>query len=159
MMEFGPTFIWTIINLLVLYWFLKRILFKKVTDFMDKRSESIKETLINADHEKVQAKKIKEEYDKLIKGSKEDAQRIIDEASKNASKESEKIIAAAKKESENILAKSREEIERERDQMLKEVKNQVALLAIAAASKIIEVNMNTESNKALVNRFINKDGV
>jgi F-type H+-transporting ATPase subunit b len=43
--------------------------------------------------------------------------------------------------------------------MLKEIKNQVASLALAAATKVIEANMDTVSNRALVDKFIDEEGV
>jgi F-type H+-transporting ATPase subunit b len=42
--------------------------------------------------------------------------------------------------------------------MLKELRSQVAGLALAAASRVIEANMNTESNKNLVDKFIDEAG-
>jgi F-type H+-transporting ATPase subunit b len=42
--------------------------------------------------------------------------------------------------------------------MLKEIRNQIAGLALAAASKVLEANMNTESNKAIVDKFIDEEG-
>ena len=43
--------------------------------------------------------------------------------------------------------------------MLRDVRNEVASLAFAAASKVLEVNMDSESNRQLVARFIDKAGV
>jgi len=41
---------------------------------------------------------------------------------------------------------------------MKELKNQVASIALSAASKIIEANMDTENNRILVNKFIDEEG-
>jgi F-type H+-transporting ATPase subunit b len=57
------------------------------------------------------------------------------------------------------MEKGREEIEREREQMLKDIKGQVAGLALAAASKVIDANMDNERNRALVDKFIDEEGV
>jgi F-type H+-transporting ATPase subunit b len=43
--------------------------------------------------------------------------------------------------------------------MFKNVRSEVASLALAAASKVIEANMDTESNRVLVNKFIDEAGV
>ena len=42
--------------------------------------------------------------------------------------------------------------------MLKDIRGQVAGLALAAASKVIEANMDNEANRALVDRFIDEAG-
>ncbi len=62
-------------------------------------------------------------------------------------------------DAQNIKTKAMEEIDRERDQMLKSIKNQVASLALAAASKVIDANMDTVSNKVIVDKFIDESGV
>ena len=43
--------------------------------------------------------------------------------------------------------------------MLKEIRKQVVDLAILAASKIMEINLNNETNKKVVQNFLDKEGV
>jgi F-type H+-transporting ATPase subunit b len=42
--------------------------------------------------------------------------------------------------------------------MIKGVRSEVASLAFAAASKVLEANMDTESNRLLVDKFIDEAG-
>ncbi|NLD46155.1 MAG: F0F1 ATP synthase subunit B [Clostridiaceae bacterium] len=154
-----PTFVFTIINLVVLYIILKRILFKPVTEFMEKRADSIRESLDKVEREKSQALEIKAKYEDELKKAEEQAERIIKEANKKAQVEYENIIKSAKAEAENIRLKLSEEMEIERNKMIKEIKNQVVSLALEAATKVIEVNMNTEANNRLVNEFIDEKGI
>ena len=146
------------INLIVLYLILKKLLFKKVTEFMENRTKSIRDSLENAEKAKVEAAELKLQYKNHLNSATEKGEKIIEEARIKAEKESDRIIADAKKQSESIIAKALEEIEKERLQMLKDIRGQVAGLALAAASKLIEANMDTESNRALVDRFIDEEG-
>ena len=43
--------------------------------------------------------------------------------------------------------------------MLKEIRNHVVDLAILAATKVMEVNLNNETNKKVVQNFLDKEGV
>ena len=158
MLNLGPTFIWVAVNLLALYFILKRILFKPVTEFMDNRAKSIRDSLENAERTKAEAYELRRMYAEQLGSAKQEADRILNEARSRGGREYDAIIEAAKHEAERILEKAREEIERERKLMLKEVKNQLATLALAAASKVLEANMDTESNRALVNKFIDEAG-
>lgn len=146
------------LNLLILYFILKKILFKRVTEFMENRTKSIKDALDNADKAKADAAELRQKYEVQIRTAKDEADRIISEANVKAGKEYDAVLSAAKKDAEGILAKAREEIERERTQMLKDIKGQVAGLALAAATKVIETNMDTEANRALVDKFIDEAG-
>lgn len=152
------TAIFTVINLLILYFFLRKILFKRVTSFMENRTKSIKDAIDNADMSKADALKLKQQYDEQLRTAKDEADKILDDARKRANKEYEAIVGSAKTDAEGILARAREEIEREREQMVKDVRGQVTGLALTVASKVLEANMDNEKNKALADKFINEVG-
>lgn len=158
LLSITPTFIWTIINLIVLYLFLRKLLFKPVTSFMEKRTSSIKESLNNADLKLKEADSLKLKYEDKLKSAFAEAEKIINEAREKATKQYEEILSNAKKDADSKLQKAREEIELEKAKMMKEVKKQITSLAIAAASKVIEANMDNEKNIALVNKFIDEVG-
>jgi len=146
------------LNLIILYVVLRKILFKPVTQFMENRAKSIKDSIDNAENAKVEAAELKQKYEDLLKAARIEAIKITEEAYAKAEKEHEKITAEAQKESQRILQHARQEIEREREQMLKDIRSQVAGLALSAASKVMEANMDTESNRKLVNKFIDEAG-
>lgn len=158
MLNFGPTFIWVIVNLFVLYMILKRVLFKPVTKLMEERTNSIKRDLDNAEKSKADAAFLKQKYEDMLKSVRGKADKILTEARERAEREYTSTLAAAKKDSEVILEKARAQIEAERQQMLKDTRNQVAGLALAAAAKVLEANMDNEANRVLVDKFIDEAG-
>lgn len=158
MMEFGPTFIWVAVNLLVLYFILRKVLFKPVTEFMAKRTQGIKDSIDHAEKSKAEAAQLKLKYEEQLRSARDEADRILNEARGRGNREYEALVAAARQEAEKVLVSAREEIELERTQMLKEIKGQVAGLALAAASKVIEANMDSDSNRILVDKFIDEAG-
>lgn len=153
-----PTFIFAIINLGILYWFLKKVLFGPVTKFMENRTKRIANSIQTAEQKLAEAETMKESYENQLQNAKEKADAILKEARDRAAREYEELIARAKEESQEIIDRTRADIEGERQQMLKEVRNEVASLALAAASKIIEANMDNEKNRKLVEKFINEEG-
>ena len=158
LLNFGPTFIWTLFNLLLLYFLMRKLLFKPVTAYMDNRTKSIKDNMESAEKSKADALALKQKYEDQIKTARDEADKILDDVRARAGREYEAAVGAAKKDAEAVLIRAREEIERERAQMINEVKGQVAGLALAAASRVIEANMDTESNRVLVNKFIDEAG-
>ncbi|MCX7709408.1 MAG: F0F1 ATP synthase subunit B [Clostridia bacterium] len=146
------------LNLLILYFILRKILFKRVINVMETRTKTIKDSMESAERSKAEAAQLKKSYEDQIRGAKDEADRIINEARARGQKEYEAILAAAKEDAEKVLVKARDEIAREKAQMIKDIKGQVAGLALAAASKVLEANMDTESNKALVDKFIDEAG-
>lgn len=158
MFNFGPTFLWVIVNLLILYIILKKLLFKPVTEFMENRSFSIKSDLESAAQSKAEAEQLKQKRMQQLLSAGDESEQILIKARQRAQKEYEDIINAAYKEAENIIAKAEKSIAEEREEMLKEIRKEIIDLALIAASKVIEKNMDTEMNRALVDKFIEEEG-
>lgn len=150
--------IFAVLNLLVLYFILKRVLFKPVTEFMENRTQSIQNSIDDAERQKAEAMELKRSYEEQIGHAKEEAEKIISEARAKAEAEHDRIVEDGRKEVEALMARAREDMEGERRQMISELRAQVAGLALAAASRVIEVNLDTEKNRALVDKFIDEAG-
>ncbi|NLX92182.1 MAG: F0F1 ATP synthase subunit B [Firmicutes bacterium] len=158
MFNFGPTFVWVIVNLFILYLILKKILFKPVTEFMENRSNSIKADLENASKSKAEAERLKQMRMQKLLSAEDESEQILNAARQRAQKEYEDIINAAHREAEEIIANAEKSIAAEREEMLRKLRNEIINLALSAASKIIEVNMDTKMNRALVDKFIKEEG-
>lgn len=158
MLEFNWTFVWTIVNILVLYFILNKILFKPLTAFMEKRAKNIQDMHETAKENKLEAEnykaKLKEELDKAYL----EAEKIINDSKTKADKLYEETMNKAKADAKAMNEKAKREIEADRRQMLDELKSQIAGLALAAASKVIQKNMDSEANKKLVDQFIDEVG-
>ena len=152
------TFIFVAINLIVLYLFMKRFLFKPVTNFMENRKNSIEQGLKEAEDAKLEAADIRKNYEEQIKNIKIDSDKMLNEAKARAAREYDEIVAAAKKEALAIVQKGHEDVERERAEMLRQIRQQIAVLALSAASKVVQANMDTDANKVMVEKFIDEAG-
>jgi F-type H+-transporting ATPase subunit b len=154
----GSTYVFSILNIIVLFILLKLILFKPISKMMSDRTEKIKKNITDAENNKVETEKIKTEHQQQLEKLKDETNTIINNAHQKAQAEAEEIIKKAKHEAELLLAKSREQGEAEVQKALENVKDQVANLALLAASKVIQKNMDNEANRKLVEEFINEVG-
>ncbi|MHB8064671.1 MAG: F0F1 ATP synthase subunit B [Ruminiclostridium sp.] len=152
------TFILVAVNLIILYLFMKKFLFKPVTNFMENRKNSIEQGLKQAADAKLEAAEAHKKYEEQIKNIKVDSDKLLNEARTRAAREYDEIVAAAKKDALAIVQKGHEDVERERAEMLSQTRQQIAVLAIAAATKLVQANMDTATNKAMVDKFIDEAG-
>lgn len=155
----SSTIIWTLINFAILFLLLKKFLFKPVTELMEKRTNAIEEDISNARTKLQEAEKTKSEYETILNTAYSKREDILQAAKESATKESEEIIHQARKEAEGILNKAQEAIELEKQKALKEIRNEITSLAFAAASKILQKNVDTEANKKIVQNFLDEEGV
>ncbi len=152
------TFIFVALNLIILYFFMRKFLFKPVTNFMENRKNSIEQGLKDAADAKLEAAEIRKNYEKQVKDIKIEGDKLLNEARTRASREYDEIVATAKKDAMAIVQKGREDVERERVEMLNQTRQQIAVLAIAAATKLVQANMDTDVNRVMIDKFIDEAG-
>lgn len=153
--EFFATVIFTFINIIILYFILKKILFKPVTKFMDNRTNKIQDALNMAEEAKQKVEELKIEYDAKLKEAKQEGQVILDDYKKMADKAYEKIIADARKEADMIIQNTKTELEIEKQQVISKVKEEMADLVLATTEKVLEQNIDNKTNRKLISNFIN----
>ena len=126
MARYIVTAFFTIINLLVTYWFLKRFLFKPAVKIIRKRQASIDADLANARETKQAAHEKLSEATARIESSVREASAIVNEAKVQAESQSDAMIMAAKKEVSEIISRADTDIERMRIAMMEEMRDEVA---------------------------------
>jgi len=155
--EFWSTLFFTILNILILYFILKKILFKPVSKYMLSRTTKIEEALALAAEAKEMASKMEDEHKERMKEIKEEGNALIASYEKKAQKEYENIIAKAKEDSSKITENTRQELEIEKEQLIAGLKDEIADLVLEASKKVIEENLDTKSNRKLIDKFINDE--
>ena len=154
-----PTILWTLLNFAILFFLLKKFLFKPVTELMEKRTNDIQNDINSARLKLEEAEKTKNEYAATLSTAAAKREDIIQTAKDAAAKDAEEIIRQARFEADNIISKAKEAIEFEKQNALKDIRNEITSLAFAAASKILQKNVDTEANKKIVQNFLDEEGV
>lgn len=150
--------IWTMVNFVVLVLILNKFLYKPIVKMLDERKNTIQNNLDNAEKTKLDAEKIKDEYQEHLKNARKEAQDIITKATKLGDESKEELILQAKKESEKISERARQEIEREKGKAVSEVRDEVANLAILVAERVIGQKMNGKDQEKMVQDFVKEVG-
>jgi len=143
---------------LVLYLVLRHFLFEPVTKFLAARKERIAKELEEAKSHREEAEVLKKEYESRINEAKNEARAIVDSAKKRGEELKEQIIVEAKAEANKVLAKAKSDIEREREKTMAELKSEVVQIAMMAAEKVVEKNLDEKAHKEMINKFIDEVG-
>ncbi|MDR2597016.1 MAG: ATP synthase F0 subunit B, partial [Treponema sp.] len=126
MLDFSVTFIITIINITVLFFVLKKILFKPVTKFMAERAKRVQVTIEQAQKDKDEAMKLLAEYENKLKEAETEAREILKKASENAERQAQLIIAEGRQEAQYTVNAALKQIEMERQAALAKFKLEAA---------------------------------
>jgi len=145
-----------IVNVIILYLVLKKILYKPVTDFLKKRESQFQQKYDDLQTQEKEVEALKQEYQKKIQEAKEEAAYIVKQANELAEERSTEIINEARKQAQDLLERTREEIDRERKQVQESLKTETVTMAIEIASKIIQKEISVEDNLKVIDDFLNK---
>jgi len=156
MLDFSVTFIITIINITILFFILRAILFKPVTKFIEQRAKRLQDSFDKAEKDKAEAKKLLVEYEDILKRANAEAQEIIAAANTKAARQAEFIIAEGKAEAERIAAASQKQIETEHQQALAKFRLEAAALVIAASSRLAAREMSSDDTRRYANMLFDE---
>lgn len=121
---------------------------------LKEREERIRDSMETAEKALAQAEEISKNNEKALKEAEVIAQKIRKEAIEDAEKLREERIEKATKDAEKLLENARLKIEQEKKSALKELRNQVAELAVQSASIIIKSELDKKKSQHLVDSFI-----
>lgn len=158
MLSLDWNIIWTFVNIIVLFLFFKKFLFGPVTAIMDKRTKAIEDSFQEAENKNTEALAIKTNYEQMLENADEEAAKIIKEAKERASLEHDRQIKETQLEAAKIIEEANKTIELERKRSLQGVQSEIAGLAMLAASKVIQKNVDDNTNKQLVGDFLKEVG-
>jgi len=120
------------------------------------REDRIRNDLEGAEKAKAEAEAEKEQYLAQIAGAKDEAGRLIEEARVAAESVRADLIARAEVEANDIRARAQADIVNQRNQAMTQLRTDVASLSIDLAGRIVERNLDSDTNRQLVDSFIDQ---
>jgi F-type H+-transporting ATPase subunit b len=120
------------------------------------REDRIRNDLEGAELARAAAEAEKAQYLAQIAGAKEEAGRLIEEARQAAETVRADLIARAEAEANEIRARAQADIVNQRNQALAQLRTEVASLSIDLAGRIVERNLDSDTNRQLVDSFIDQ---
>ena len=152
------TMIFAWINLLILYLFLKKLLFKPLKNMIDSRQKEIDDMYSDAEESRASAEQMKGEYEEKLASANEESEKILKDAQRSARLREEEILREANAEAARTLERAQEQIALEKKNAINQVKDEVSEMAIGIAAAVIERDVSAEEHKELIDDFINGMG-
>ena len=150
--------IYGIIAFLVLIALFIKFAFPAVQKGLDARTERIRNDLEQAEKAKTEAESVLADYKKQLADARAESDKVIEEARKQGETVKNDIINKANNEAAEIKSKASADIESARTAALASLQTSVAEIAIELAEKVVEKNLDRETNKRLIDGFIAKVG-
>lgn len=150
----GGLMFWTLVIFLGVMFVLTKYAFKPITRAVEAREKSLEDAIESAKKDREEAARLLEEHKKLIAQGRADAQRFVAEGRTAGEQVRTEIIEQAHREQQQVLDRARQEIESERAKAMAELRRDAVNLAVRGASKVIEKNLDDETNRKVVESFL-----
>lgn len=150
--------IWGGISFLILLVLIYKVGYPAIKKGMEARSEKIRASLAEADKAKSEAQSVLDEYRRQLADAKSEAGRIVEEARQAADKIRQDLRKQAEAEVAEIKSRAQEDITAQATRTMADLRARVALLSIELAEKVVEKNLDRDTNRQLVERFIDQVG-
>ena len=150
--------LFTLINTVALFLVAKKFLFKPVMKMITDRQKEIDDMYSDADKAKEEAAQLESEYKQKLAVAQETSERIVKEAVARGQAREEEIIRKANEEACAILDKASADIAQEKKKAINDAKDEISVIALAIAGKVVGRELREADRSALVDQFIQELG-
>ena len=146
--------VWTLVIFVILVFILSKYAFGPITAAVVAREKALEDAINAAKRDREEAASLLAEHRVKLDALHGEGQKIIADARIAAERVRAELVEQAHAEQASMLARARQEIESEKVRAIAELRREAVDLAIAGASKVIEKNLDSTSNRQLVESFL-----
>lgn len=154
LLEINWNLLFSAITVLVLYLILKHFFFEKVHKFMEARKAAVQDNLDRAKATEEEAQALLSEYQATLSNAEEEKRAIIKEAKAEADRRADAIVGEAKIQAQRIVSEAHENMRAEEEKAVVQLKKEVSSLAVLAAERIVQRELDEKSQQALVDQVL-----
>lgn len=152
-MNINLTLFGQLITFVVFVWFTMRYVWNPIVAALETRKKGIADSLAQAERGKHEQELAKQRASEILQKAKADASDIVGNAQKRAAGIVEEAKGDARDEGARILSAARAEIDREVSRAREQLREQVAVLAVAGAEKILKREIDAAAHKGVVDEI------
>jgi F-type H+-transporting ATPase subunit b len=139
---------------IVLLIILRKFFWGRVRAFMQAREQKIRDGFDNASEANRVANARLDEYNAKIADIRSERRDLLAEAKRQADENAKDIIRQAEEKAQDIVRRAGEQIEFEKESALAEMREQIGMLAVYAAEKIIEKQLDPAGQQTIIDNVL-----
>lgn len=148
--------IWTVLIFLIVLGMLYKFAYPTILGAVEAREARIAELLSAAQRDRQEAQKLLEDQRAKHEELRAQVQEMVAEGRTAGERMREEIIAEARREQQSLMERARRDIQQQSEAALAELRTQAVDLAIAAASKLVEKDLDEEGNRRFVRDYLGR---
>jgi len=150
--------LWTWLAFLIGLPVMWKMVYGPITKALDARDQKVEDAIVAADVARKEAEAQMAAAKAELQKAQEHGRRMVEDAMARAEKQAAEAVRLADERAKAELQKARETIAAEKRQALQEIRAVAVDLAIGAAGKLLQHEVDAEKNRPLVQQFIGAAG-
>lgn len=142
------------VGFLILFLVLRKYAFGPIFAMLQARQDNIRQNLDEAQSRRDEMVRLQQEYEERLAKIEDEARNKIQAAVREAQAARDEIMQRAQADAQAIVARGQGDIERQRQQAMVEMRDQLADLAIQAASRVIRKDLSGQGHAQLIDEVI-----
>jgi F-type H+-transporting ATPase subunit b len=134
-------FFWTLIAFTTVFFLLKLFAWKPILQALSERENNIADSIASAEKVRNEMVSLKSEHEVLLNQAREERTMLLKEAKETRDRIVNEAKEVAKEEASKIMAETRQQIEFQKNAAIVDVKNQIGMLVIEVAEKVLRKEM------------------
>jgi F-type H+-transporting ATPase subunit b len=148
------TIFWMLLFFSIVILILKKLAWKPILHTLKNREKTIEDALQSAERAKDEIIKLKADNEKILVEARQERDKLMKEARTMKDKIIQDAQELAKEEGKKIIEGARLSIENEKKSAINEIKNQIAVLSISIAEKILREKLIDNKQKDLIDDLL-----
>jgi F-type H+-transporting ATPase subunit b len=148
------TFLFQIINFIVLLFILKRLLYKPVREIIEKRRALIEKTVQDAGKTKQEALELREKYQKEMAQLKDLRGQTLERLQEEVMEEKKRLLGTAEEEAGRVMEKEKAVFDAEKKRLQTELKEEAIDTVCALAANLLKDLSDEEFHKAIYRKLL-----
>ena len=145
---------WTAITFAILLFVLGKFAWGPILQMIETREKTIFDAIEASKKERAAAEAASSEMRAALATAREESAQLIRKNQQEVAAAKGELMAAARKESDDLLQAARKTIQEEKRQAIAELRGQAVDLAIEAAQRLVQMNMDEKGQKKLVEEYL-----
>lgn len=146
---FSSLIFWECLSFGILCWVLYKFAFPPILNALEMREQKIRDSLEQADRQRVEADQRLQAYEAKLQGAAQEAEAIVAEAKTKAQRLLEENEQRLRTESRRIQAETTQELERERRKAVQDIRREAADLALMVAEQVLGRSLSDDDHRRL----------
>ncbi len=138
---------WTFISFAVLFFLLKKFAWKPIVGTVNDREQSIRDALASAEAAKREMENLTADNERILKEARLEREAMLKEAREIKAKMIADAEGDAKTKADKLIANAQEAIQNEKKAAIAELKNQVAVLTVDIAEKVVRHELSDKDKQ------------